>query len=206
MNDDRKEFLIQMYNQMYNDINRHIMVVWQSIGVLIGAFAVFALVEKNIVSLDVAVALIVLLTAWLIAHLLDASYWYNRNLVIIANIERQFLSKEDLSLIHYYFGAHRPNNRMLTHLKIQVALGIGLAILVIGYHASIRVLPGICSPISSFELSRSLPYLLLATSILYIFKISKRRDAAYAEFLTNSPGAQLDASLVKFGPGHGHDA
>ena len=160
MNDERKEFLVQMYNQMFNDINRHIMVVWQSIGVLIGAFAIFALVEKNIVSLDVAVALIVLLTAWLVAHLLDASYWYNRNLVIIANIERQFLTKDDLQKIHYYFGAHRPKNRMITHLKIQVALGAGLAVLVIGYHASIRVIPGLSSPLTAFELSRCLPYLL----------------------------------------------
>jgi hypothetical protein len=204
MNDDRKEFLVQMYSQMYNDINRHIMVVWQSIGVLIGAFAIFALVEKNIVSLDVAVALIVLLVAWLVSHLLDASYWYNRNLVIIANIERQFLNKDDLKLIHYYFGAHRPNNRMITHLKIQVALGVGLAIIVIGYHASIRVLPGMSSPFSSFEFSRSLPYLLLVASVWYIWRLSKRRDAAYLEFITNSPGGQVDASSVTFGPGHGH--
>ena len=206
MNDDRKEFLVQMYNQMFNDINRHIMVVWQSIGVLIGAFAIFALVEKDIVSLDVAVSLIVLLAAWLVAHLLDASYWYNRNLVIIANIERQFLTKDDLKLIHYYFGAHRPKNRMITHLKIQVALAVGLVGLVVGYHASVRVWPGVSSPLSALELSPMLPYLMLIASIVYIYKIDKDRDAAYLEFVTNSPGGQVDASSVKFGPGHGHDA
>lgn len=206
MNDDRKEFLIQMYNQMFNDIDTHIMVVWQSIAVLVGAFAIFALVEKNVVTLDVAVSLIVLLTAWLVAHLLDASYWYNRNLVIIANIERQFLTKGDLKSIHYYFGAHRPENRMITHLKIQVALGVGLVILVIGYHASVRVLPGFSSPLSAFELSRSLPYLLLAASVAYLRRLTKNRDAAYAEFIANSPGDPVDASSVKFGPGHGHNA
>lgn len=206
MNNERKEFLVQMYNQMFNDVNRHIMVVWQSIGVLIGAFAIFALVEKNIVTLDVAVSLIVLLAAWLVAHLLDASYWYNRNLVIIANIERQFLTKEDLKSIHYYFGAHRPKNRMITHLKIQVALGVGLASLVVWYHASIRIFPGLASPLSAFEPSRSLPYLLLAASLAYIWRVSKSRDAAYEEFITNSPGDTLDASSVKYGPGHGHDA
>jgi hypothetical protein len=204
MNDERKEFLVHMYNQMFNDINRHIMVVWQSIGVLIGAFAIFALVEKNIVSLDVAVSMIVLLTAWLAAHLFDASYWYNRNLVIIANIERQFLAKEDLKLIHYYFGAHRPKNRMITHLKIQVALGAGLAILVLGYHASIRVLPELAAPLSSFELSRSLPYLLFVASLVYLWRVSRSRDAAYDEFVSNSPGGTVDASSVKYGPGHGH--
>lgn len=206
MNDDRKEFLVQMYNQMFNDINRHIMVVWQSIGVLIGAFAIFALVEKNIVSLDVAVALIVLLTAWLAAHLLDASYWYNRNLVIIANIERQFLTKDDLKKIHYYFGAHRPKNRMITHLKIQVALGIGLVLIVLGYHASIRVIPGFSSPLTAFEFSRALPYLISIVSLIYIVLTSKSRDAAYEAFLQNSPGGTVDVSNITYGPGHGHSS
>jgi hypothetical protein len=205
MKNNRSEFLIQMYNQMFNDIDRHILVVWQSIGVLIGAFAVFALVEKNIVPLDVAVALIVLLTAWLLAHLLDAGYWYNRNLVIIANIERQFLDQSDLRKIHYYFGAHRPKNRMLTHLKIQVALGIGLSLLVLGYHASVQVVPGLSLPISNFEFSRALPYVTLIGSLIYLQRLRKSRDAAYEEFVTNSPGDTVDASKVSYGPGHGHD-
>ena len=49
MEHDRKEFLLKMYDQMFNDINTHILVVWQSVGVVVGAFAVFALVEKNII-------------------------------------------------------------------------------------------------------------------------------------------------------------
>ena len=80
----RLDFLLAMYAQLMNDINRHIVVVWQSVGVLFGAFAVFALVEKKILSLDIATSLIVMLCAWVIAHVYDASYWYNRNLVIIA--------------------------------------------------------------------------------------------------------------------------
>ena len=46
MEDDRKEFLLKMYDQMFNDINTHILVVWQSVGVVVGAFAVFALARK----------------------------------------------------------------------------------------------------------------------------------------------------------------
>jgi hypothetical protein len=103
----RRDFLLAMYGQLMNDINRHIVVVWQSVGVLFGAFAVFALVEKKIVSLDIATSLILLLCAWVVAHVYDAGYWYNRNLVIIANIERQFLRPSDLREIHYYFGRHR---------------------------------------------------------------------------------------------------
>src|ERR1700733_12699076 len=91
----RSDFLIAMYNQMMNDINRHIIVVWQAVGVLFGAFAVLALVEKQIITMDVAASLIIILCIWVIAHVYDSSYWYNRNLVIIANIERQFLRHED---------------------------------------------------------------------------------------------------------------
>ena len=124
MNDRRDEFLVEMYRQMFNDINRHIMVVWQSVGVVVGAFAIFALVEKNIISVDIATSIIILLCGWLFAHLVDSGYWYNRNLAIIANVERQFLNKSDLRDIHYYFGKHRPNNKMITHLRIQQALGV----------------------------------------------------------------------------------
>ena len=116
MTDRRDQFLIEMYKQMMNDINRHILVVWQSIATLVAAFAVFALVEKKVITLDIATSIIVLLCAWLCVHLLDASYWYNRNLAIIANIERQFLMTSDLRDIHHYFGSHRPGNRMIKHL------------------------------------------------------------------------------------------
>ena len=126
---NREDLLLKMYDQMFNDINRHIMVVWQSVGVLVGAFAVFALVEKNVVPLDFAVCIVLLLALWLMAHLFDAAYWYNRNLVIIANIERQFLRKEDLKEIHYYFGSHRPKNKMIYHLRIQMTLGIALVLM-----------------------------------------------------------------------------
>lgn len=203
MTDDRKDFLVQMYNQMFNDINRHILVVWQSVGVVVGAFAVLALAEKKVMPLDLAVSIIVLLTAWLLAHLLDASYWYNRNLVIIANIERQFLSQDDLTEIHYYFGKHRPKNPMLTHLKIQCALGAGIAIIVIIYHLSERVLPGLSLPMSDFQVLRALPYVLTIGAAFYLWKIRRARNEAYEEFLKNSPGKAVDASKKDYGIGHG---
>src|SRR5215204_1268507 len=137
--DDRNQLLLHMYDQMFNDIDRHILVIWQSVAALFGAFAFLALVEKAIVSVDIAIALIVLIATWLIAHVYDAGYWYNRNLVIIANIERQFLRPEDQRNIHFYFGSHRANNKMMMHLRIQFWLGIGIAGLVLFYHFTMRV-------------------------------------------------------------------
>jgi hypothetical protein len=202
MSDDRKEFLGKMYDQMFNDINTHILVVWQSVGVVIGAFAVFALVEKNIIPIDFACTLMILLSAWLIANLYDASYWYNRNLAIIANIERQFLNTKDLKEIHYYFGKHRKKSAMFTHLKIQYALGIGIAALFISYHFVLRVLPGIHEPMRNFEFVRSLPYLMCGAALGFLFYLRRNRIGSYDEFLANSPGLTVDTQGIAYGVGH----
>lgn len=204
MESKREELLIHMYDQMFNDINRHIMVIWQSVGTLVGTFALFALVEKKVIGLDLTVALIVLASAWLLAHLFDASYWYNRNLAIIANIERQFLTAKDQHDIHYYFGAHRPNNKMITHLRIQFALGVGLVILVIGYHFMERVATGFGLPFSAFEPSRALPYVVLCAAGVYLVWLRRNRGESYAEFLRNSPGIRVASEGIEYGVGHGH--
>lgn len=199
----RDEFLIEVYRQMMNDINRHIMVVWQSVGVLVGAFAIFALVEKQVVSADIACSIVVLLCGWLWAHLVDAGYWYNRNLAIISNIERQFLVKEDLKNIHYYFGSHRQNNKMITHLRIQLALGLGLGLLVVIYHFTSRVLPGM-APGAIFDPQRAFPYIVGAAVVIYCLRLSRSRNDAYKEFIENSPGVPVSTDGVRYGAGHGH--
>ena len=71
----------------------------------------------------------------------DASHWYNRNLVIIANIERQFLKVSDLRDIHYYFGRHRKTGAIINHLEIQMYLAVGVAMLVLTTHFFEVVLP-----------------------------------------------------------------
>lgn len=200
---DRQELLLKMYDQLFNDINRHIVVIWQSISVFVGAFAIFALVEKKIISIDLASAIIVLLSAWLISHLYDSAYWYNRNLTMIANIERQFLLKEDLKNIHYYFGKHRPVNSMLTHLKIQFALGIGLCSIVLLYHFISRIVPGFGASFQNIDPVRSLPYIVLIASFFFLKWIRENRRKSYQEFLDNSPGIEVDTTGVNYGVGHG---
>lgn len=199
----RDEFLVEVYRQMMNDINRHIMVVWQSVGVLVGAFAIFALVEKQVVSADIACSIVVLLCGWLWAHLVDAGYWYNRNLAIISNIERQFLVQDDLKNIHYYFGSHRKNNKMITHLRIQLALGLGLALLVLIYHFTSRVLPGMM-PGAIFDPQRAFPYVVGAAVAIYCLRLSRSRNDDYREFIYNSPGVPVSTDGVRYGAGHGH--
>jgi hypothetical protein len=197
----RRDFLLAMYGQLMNDINRHIIVVWQSVGVLFGAFAVFALVEKQVISLDVATSLIVFLCTWVIAHVYDAGYWYNRNLVIIANIERQFLRPSDLREIHYYFGRHRKTGALITHLEIQMYLALGVALLVLTTHFFTIVLP----VWQKEKVGTGLMYLPWAATLigLAFWGWSKRKFATrYKIFIANSPGKEIDDSSINHGPGH----
>jgi hypothetical protein len=195
----RDEFLSKMYDQMWNNINRHILVVWQSVSVLVGAFAIFALVEKNIIPIDLASSLLVLISAWLIAHLFDANSWYNRNLAIIANIERQFLKPEDVCHIHYYFSEHRKSWSLLDQFQIQLGFGVGIYLLVIIYHFVTRVLPGIGQPASNFQFSRSLPYLISILSFIVLVLLRRKQMKAYEVFLQKSPGLTVDMSRANCG-------
>jgi hypothetical protein len=204
MADRRDTFLIEMYNQMFNDINRHILVIWQSAGLVVGAFAIYALVEKQILPLDLATAIMVLLCGWHYSHLVDASYWYNRNLAIISNIERQFLEKDDQTQIHYYFGLHRQN-KMIMHFRLQAALGLGLLMLVLLYHFTSRVRPTwhwslhLCDG----DFMRWLPYLVGIVAVGFNAWLHWDRNVSFAEFERNSPGKPVDTSGIQFGRGHG---
>lgn len=190
-----------MYAQLMNDINRHIIVVWQSVGVLFGAFAALALVEKKIISLDIAASLILMLCTWVIGHVYDAGYWYNRNLVIIANIERQFLKKTDLHDIHYYFGRHRKTGELITHLELQMYLAVGVGILVLATHFFTELLPIARDAKTATELTW-LPWVVALIGIFMWNWFKSKAKSRYDTFLQNSPGVDIDDSSIKHGPGH----
>lgn len=198
----REQFLIAMYNQLMNDINRHIIVVWQSVTTLIATFAAFSLVSEKTVPLYAAVSIILATCIWLILHVYDASYWYNRNLVIIANIERQFLKKTDLKDIHYYFGKHRPIGSMISHLKIQRSLGVVVSGLVLTYHLYAKVYPQICST-EAIDLIQYLPLAVAIGGAILWYRASKKCNKNYQEFLNNSPGIEIDTADINYGSGHG---
>jgi len=198
----RADLLLKMYDQMFNDINRHILTVWQTIGTLAGAVALLGLVEKRVVSMDMAVALIVIVSAWSISHSYDSAYWYNRNLIIIANIERQFLKSSDLRDIHYYFGGHRKTNTMLTHLRIQYVFAVAVAGIGILYHFLVQIVPAFGAPFSQFQPERSLPYLAVGAAIVWLGWLRAKRTKSYNEMLENSPGIEIDNTGITYGTGH----
>jgi len=189
---ERTEFLLHMYDQLWNSISRHILVVWQSVGVLVGAFALFTLVDKQMMSLDWAAGLIVLLCGWSVAHVLDASLWYNRNLVIVANIERQFLCRSDIREIHYFFTKHRSKNKMINHFRIQLCFGFGVADLILLYHLLTRIVPVQQTPHEA-ALTMVVPYVVAVAVIIVYAYVARARNDDYQKLLDDSPGRSLDS-------------
>lgn len=185
--DYRKQFLIKYYSELWGSINRNIVTMWQSISIVIAAFAILGLVEKQIIELSVAVSLMVLLILWFAAHLIDASYWFNRNLVIIENVERQFLTKKDLKDIQFYFGNHRPGNRIIRYFVIQLGLGFGLLFITLSFHILKTFFPSAYFVWPTNPLDY-LPYLILFVGLILLGWHIRSRNSAYDEILRKSPG------------------
>jgi hypothetical protein len=112
------------------------------------------------------------------------------------------LEKEDEKEIHCYFMSHRQNNKLISHLRIQRSLIVGLAIIVLIYHLSRRVIPGLNAPWSNFEMERAIPYIITVLSIYYLFKFAKGEMKRYEEFLEKSPGKEIGNSNNKSWIGH----
>lgn len=200
----RQEFLLAMYRQMYSDVENHFKIAWQSIGALIGSIAIISFSDQ-IISFDVGATFAILLCWWMLSTIQDANYWYNRNLAIITNIEKEFLSDDDSGLIHPYFTQKRPRNSMISHLRIQNTLGICIGLIVISLHSIDRILPGLLSPVSHFEPMRAFPIVAALLAILNITNVARSNEKKYQEFLRMAPGKQIAANTAPFVHGHGSE-
>ena len=189
MADNRTEFIMRMYTEMWSNINRHLTVVWQSVGVLTGAFAIFALVEKHTITLDAAASLMVVIATWHLGHVYDANTWFNRNLGIISNIERQFLTARDTKGIHFYFAeSHRKPGTLVSHLTVQRNFGYAIAVLVLMYHFSLRLLPTFQAPVLAHESQRFAPYIVLLLCAVWLENHRRGQRKKQEEFISKSPG------------------
>lgn len=197
----RPEFLIGMYEQLMADINRHIVVVWQMVGVVGAAIAGLVVAEKEGVPTAYGVILTLLVISWVVEHLHDSNFWYNRNLVMITNIERVFLTPNDVDLIHPYFAAHRKKGSFLTHLQVQRHYALAIAVLVVLYFLAKSVLPSLAwgSPVDIAK------WIALA-AFLFLFVrdriLLRRYDKKYEEYLKISPGISVPKQ-VDYGTTHG---
>lgn len=187
----RKQFLMNMYNQVWNNMNRHINLIWQPVTVIFTVFGSIIAVESQKVDLSIifiVIFLAFLVVGWFLAHVYDSAYWYNRNLVIVTNIEKEFLVEKDAKEIHYFFTRPHPiENKMITHFKIQYALGIGLSAVIFVYF--ITKLTQNNFGIVNISISLPyLPYVGLLIAAIYVSYIRWTRNTAYTDLVTKSPG------------------
>lgn len=116
----RDNFLIHMYNQAFNNINRHIVIVWQTISILAASFVSILLSEKYDISIWISSLLLITYIVWMISHIIDGEHWFKRNLHIVTNIEKNFLEKDDLRLIHPYIDQEVRPGKMIESFRIQI--------------------------------------------------------------------------------------
>jgi hypothetical protein len=195
-NSDRRDrFLIEMYKECSGHLNRHILISWQSVGVLAGALAVFVIGDKldakTDARIDYVIAIVVLLCGWLYAHLHDANNWFNRNMHLITNIERQFLRPTDVSEIHFYFKFHRPP-KLIMHFRIQWSMAVALWLLVLMHHFHQRIYPGFQLSWAHFEWWRSIPYVMTLLCLMYCAHVARNRKLDYEELVAKSPGKAVE--------------
>lgn len=197
----RADFLIAMYEQLMGDINRHIVVIWQMVGVLGAAVAGLVLAEKQGVPTAYGAILVIVVTGWVLEHLYDGNFWYNRNLVMITNIERVFLTVSDVDFIHPYFAAHRKKGSFLTHLEIQRNYALGIAWLILGYFTLQSVVPTWDFG-GKPDVLKWLPFIMLGALLWRNHILKRRYERKYQEYLAISPGITVPKQ-VNFGTTHG---
>jgi hypothetical protein len=189
MSDPRTEFLLEMYRQTSNHLNRHVLLLWQCVALLGGAYAAFAFQEKSVISIHLATAIALLLCGWFCANVFDAYAWFDRNLVIIANIERLFLDKQDAALVHPFFLDHRKAEDPVQHFRIQLFLGMMIAALVALVHLFKQVIPSLIIPNGVFDPELAMPYVTLGISIWYCVGIKSKMLKKASDLRALSSGA-----------------
>src|SRR4029453_10354865 len=127
---------------------------------------------------------------WPLGHIDDASYWVNRNLLIVRNIERQFLRMKDLREIHPYFGDEPRRNKMIEHFRVQYALGIAVPATMLLYHFSTRGMPANCTVDELFKL---VPYIVLLVGIILVITLRTKHKESYQRLCHRSPGGELSS-------------
>lgn len=185
----RQQFLINMYDQMWNNTTRHITLIWQPITVIfatIGAILAAEIKDLNFVTISIFIFLAYLVIGWFFTHVYDSSGWVNRNLVIISNIEKQFLGADDEKNIHPYFNSDPKKREMIEHFQIQFFLGIVLGLGVTIYYIW-KIIP------NAFDFLNIvyIPIAGIVISAIYVCIIRHKIKKSFKYLLEKSPGKKF---------------
>ncbi len=110
----REQFLLHLYDQLWNSITRVEQGLWQFIGIYAGILVIHWTIGKTQPTL--AAYLTILVSFWGINIAINAGKWFERNRMMIINVEKQFLSKDDLGKIIPASYHKRSPRKLLTLL------------------------------------------------------------------------------------------
>lgn len=175
----REKFLLAMYVQLWNNINRHVLLVWQPVTTLGATLALLSLVEKKVFGLDIATSLSVIVSTWLIAHTLDASTWFRRNQEMIGYIESVFLTNKDKEGLGPFVGVPPSSKKPILYFRIQAILGYSVMALMITHHLVQRVHPAFVL-FGQPDFSKWMPYGCVAASLVCIFIMNRQAQLTHS--------------------------
>lgn len=184
----KPDFLIKMYETYNKEIDRHFAFAWQAVSVFAASIVAILTATETITGVPayIALSLYVVLVSWGIDTIIDSYFWYNRNLVVIANIERQFLDARDATEIHYYFLTHRPVNKPITFFLNLLVFLVTMPMLVILFYFWIP------ASLGKYDFYRNvpsyIPLIVLAIAVLSVRASAHKRNVHYKDFLRESPG------------------
>jgi len=136
----RDEFLLRLYDNLWDSIDRVEAGMWQFIGLYAAAFGLVVLAVRGELPKEVSGVFGTIISLWGINVAINAGKWFNRNLLFVVNIEKQFLHPEDLGRI-MPTAYHKRRVHVLNELNgIHAAVFLATAIAVLYFTRNIWTL------------------------------------------------------------------
>jgi hypothetical protein len=185
----RDDFLLEMYKECSGHLDRHVSSVWECFAVLVVA-ATAVTVDHGDLVFDYAIAFAIVVCIWFGASNIDASSWFNRNITIIANIERLFLDRGDAKLVHRHFLRPLRRPKMVRYFKVHFALAMVLAVGLLLMHLQLRLSP-LGFEIKVTEAARLLPAAVFIVGLLTLVWIDCAWKSGQTEDNIACPGMDI---------------
>jgi|GEM_PF-2275486 len=100
MNGNRRdEFLLHLYDRLWGSIDRTEGGLWQFLGLYVGIIGVYWIAGRGGLNPTVAAYLTITASFWGINIAINAGKWFERNRMMIINVEKRFLDPDDLGRI-----------------------------------------------------------------------------------------------------------
>lgn len=134
------EFMMHMYDQMFTTIDRRHKNIWEMVIAIGGGIGILKIFSYECgFYFDIAVIGYIIGLFWILARLIDANYWCNRNLFIIHEIERQLLDGSEENLFSDFRDKNRiSENKYGTTIKIQIYFVLFIILLTVLSYLSLK--------------------------------------------------------------------